>query len=187
MPRRVHSMSMECPHSPGTWPTRAGPSRRRAGSPRTSPTARSRSIPQPAASSARAVPSSFAPRPPRTATSVSISNADVNGNVATDSGGGIFVSAVESGTGTELSVSSTTIQNNVVTSGTGKGGGLFFASGTLGLFGVTFSDNTAFDGNGFYLSPARRWMKTRSITSTTGTPGIQVPTDRVADLASRDW
>ena len=39
-----------------------------------------------------------------TATSVSISNADVNGNAATDRGGGIFVSAVESGTGTELSV-----------------------------------------------------------------------------------
>ncbi len=84
-------------------------------------------------------------------TTVTISNVDVNGNVAPDRGGGIMVSEAAPGAaGTVLVLISTQIRNNVVTSASGKGGGVFFGAGSIALFGVTFSDNEANSGDGIY-------------------------------------
>jgi hypothetical protein len=84
------------------------------------------------------------------ATSVALANVDVNGNLASGGrGGGIMVSGA-SGAGTELVVASTQIRNNNAQGATSKGGGIFFGAGSIGLFGVTFSDNDANSGDGIY-------------------------------------
>lgn len=61
-----------------------------------------------------------------------------------------MVSAVGSGAGTSLVLSSTQIRNNIVTAGNGKGGGVFFGAGVISLLGVVFQDNTANSGDGMY-------------------------------------
>jgi hypothetical protein len=84
------------------------------------------------------------------ATSVTLENVDVNGNLASGGrGGGIMVSAA-SGAGTQLVVASTQIRNNVAQGATSKGGGIFFGAGVISLLGVTFQDNEANSGDGIY-------------------------------------
>lgn len=87
------------------------------------------------------------------ATYVSLGAVDVNGNQAANQGGGIYVSGPISGAGTVLTLGVATIRNNQVLNTNplqGRGGGLFFGSGTLILAGVTFQDNTAATGDGMY-------------------------------------
>jgi predicted outer membrane repeat protein len=86
-----------------------------------------------------------------TATPVTLSNVDVNGNLASDRGGGIMVSAAAQGAaGTQLVISSSTVRNNVASATNSKGGGVFFGAGVISLLGVTFQDNEAHSGDGIY-------------------------------------
>lgn len=86
-------------------------------------------------------------------TTVTLDNVDVNGNVSAGRGSGIMVSTIGQGAGTALTLSSTHIRNNVVTSQIaehGRGGGVYFGAGTVALLGVVFEDNSALSGDGMY-------------------------------------
>jgi hypothetical protein len=84
-------------------------------------------------------------------TTVTLHAVDVNGNRAEFRGGGIFVNSFPEGAGTTLTLKGgTTIQNNVVTTSGGKGGGIYFGMGTINLDGVWIGNNDATQGDGMY-------------------------------------
>lgn len=81
-------------------------------------------------------------------TVVRLTSVDMSGNSATHRGGGIYVSnPAGNGAGTTLTLEGgTTVQNNQVTSTSGKGGGVFFGKGELILGGASIINNTATTG-----------------------------------------
>ncbi|QJW94360.1 hypothetical protein [Frigoriglobus tundricola] len=84
-------------------------------------------------------------------TSVILTSVHVTGNTSGGLGGGIYVNNVTGGSGTALILNGgTTVQNNQVNGGTGKGGGVYFGKGTLTLGGASIVGNTAAVGPSIY-------------------------------------
>ncbi|MDY3560516.1 hypothetical protein R5W23_001751 [Gemmata sp. JC673] len=85
------------------------------------------------------------------ASNVALSGVDVNGNSAATRGGGIYVGNPVAAGSILILTGGTTVQNNVVSSTTGKGGGIYFGKGTINLNGVWIGSNSATQGDGLYL------------------------------------
>jgi predicted outer membrane repeat protein len=95
---------------------------------------------------------------------VTLTGTDVNGNSAVNAGGGIHVSSQGSVGSTLTLVGGTTVQNNLVTSASGQGGGIYFGNGTINLNSVWIGSNTATQGDGMY--------RVNGTTKNIGNPGV---------------
>ncbi|MBY0459191.1 MAG: hypothetical protein K2V38_17815, partial [Gemmataceae bacterium] len=111
-------------------------------------------------------------------TRVSTARVDVNGNLASERGGGIYVSPVDGAgaAGTELTLlGNTIIQQNVVSQMDGKGGGVYFGRGTINLNGVLFKQNSATTGNGLFLVDPGTEKKVTRVTFEGNSEAVGTP------------